>query len=409
MKRTLWLTLIVISIIIGAVFWPKTKTVEAVLVTQGALAQRIIATGRIAPAARIDVASLISANIAQVHIKEGDTVAAGDTLITLVDAALIANLQQAKATLKEAQQRLQEAETLTFPLSEHNLNQANSTLNLAKADYQRQLSLSQKNMISPSALEQAKRNLDVANAALDSAKLQKEANAANGSSRRLLHSRLTQAEASLALAQAKIDQLVLLAPVSGIIISRTAEIGTSVQPGKALITIAAAGETRVEVPIDEKSLHLIQEQQTATVIADAYPKHPFSARLTLIYPSIDATRAIVNARLIVDQPPAFLRPDMTVSVDMLIGDTQDALIVPTDAIHAIDSQSPWVLTIVDGMATETPVTLGIQGIGNSQIISGIHRDDWVITQPNVVTGDRVKPKARVAQKARGFDVPAGIK
>jgi HlyD family secretion protein len=409
MKRTLWLTLIVVSIIIGAIFWPKTKTVEAVLVTQGALAQRIIATGRIAPAARIDVASLISANVNTVHVKEGDTVKAGDTLITLTDAALIANLQQAKSSLKEAQQRLQEAETLTLPLSEHNLNQATSTLSFAKADYQRQLSLSQKNMISPSALEQAKRNLDVANAALDSAKLQKEANATNGSSRRLLQSRLTQAEASLALAQAKIDQLTLLAPVPGTVIARNAETGTSVQPGKALITIAAMGETRVEVPIDEKSLHLIQEEQTATIIADAYPKHPFGARLTLIYPSIDAARAIVNARLIVDQPPPFLRHDMTVSVDMLIGEAKDALIVPTDAIHAIDGNTPWVLTIVDGVATETPVTLGIQGIGHSQIMSGLKRDDWVITQQNTVAGDRVKPKARIAQKARGFDVPAGIK
>lgn len=407
MKLKFWLILFVIGAIVGAVFWPKTKTVEAVLVVQGNLTQRIIATGRIAPAARVDIASLVNANIAQVHVKEGDQVNAGDSLITLTDTALIANLQQAKATLKEAQQRLQEAETLTLPLSDFNLSQAHSTLSLAKSDYQRQLSLSQKNMVSSSALEQSKRNLDVANAALESAKLQKEANATNGSSRRLLQSRLTQAEASLALAQAKIDQLILLAPVSGTIIARTAETGASVQVGKPLITIAAIGETRVEVPIDEKSLHLIQEQQTATVIADAYPQHPFAAKLTLIYPSIDASRAIVNVRLVVDQPPAFLRPDMTVSVDMLIGEVKDALIVPTDAIHAIDSQAPWVLSVGDGVAVETPVRLGIQGIGNSQIISGISANTWVITQQNIAAGTRIAPKARAEQKVRARDVPVG--
>lgn len=59
-------------------------------------------------------------------------------------------------------------------------------------------------------------------------------------------------------------------------------------------------------------MRFLAPEQSARVIADAYPQQPFNAKLALIYPSIDPNRATVNIRLIVDPTSAFLRPDMTV-------------------------------------------------------------------------------------------------
>lgn len=411
MKRNRWLLLALSAFALSALiaWWYQPKGVEAVQVIKDTITQSIVATGRIAPAARIDVGSLVTANVAIIHAYEGEQVKMGQRVLTLTDTAIEASLSQAKASLIEAEQRNNELHTLTRPLAQRAIEQAQSNLLVAKADYQRNLELSQKNMLAKSTLDQAKRNLDINQSALQSAQLQFEATQDHGSSSRLIQARLAQAQAAQALAQAKSDQLVITAPSDGIIINRSIEMGATAQPGKPLFTLASTGETRIEVPIDEKNLRYLKPNQTAKVIADAYPQHPFDARLSLIYPSVDATRATVNIRLIVDTPPAFLKPDMTVSIEMLTDTADNALILPTDAIHNPDSDQPWVLVVRNGEAQQQGVQTGIHGIGKTQVLTGLNEDEWVVTQTNVKINSRVSPKARETQPLRGFDVPNGFK
>jgi HlyD family secretion protein len=397
------------ALILLALWWSKPKVVESVAVLKDRITQSIVATGRVAPAARVDIGSLVNANIKQIHAFEGEKVTTGQPLITLTDSAIEAALAQAKASLVEAQQRSNELTALTRPLAQSALEQAQANLTLAKADYQRNLELSQKNMLAKTTLDQAKRNLDINQSALESSKLQIEATQERGSSSRVIQARLEQAQSALALAQAKIDQLSIIAPIDGIILTRNAEVGSTAQLGKPLFTLASTSETRIELPIDEKSIRHLKPNQTATVIADAYPKHPFPAKLTLIYPSVDATRATVNVRLLVENPPDFLKPDMTVSVEMRTDYAENALILPTDAIHNADTEQPWVQVIRNGKVEQQNIQTGIRGIGNTQVLSGLAEGDWVITQAGVKMDLRVTPKAREAQIVRGFDLPNGFK
>jgi HlyD family secretion protein len=390
-------------------WWLQPKPVEAVKVLKDTITQSIVATGRVAPLAKIDIGSLITANIYDIHVVEGNKVIAGQPLITLTDNALEASLAQAQANLKESELRNVELDTLTRPLARHALEQAQTNLKQSQTDYQRQLELSQKNMLAKTTLDQAKRNLEINQTALESAQLQLNATQEKGSSRRVIQAKLEQAQSAFALARAKTEQLIIRAPTDGIILNRNTEVGTTAQPGKTLLTLANIAETRIEVPIDEKSIRHLKQNQGATVIADAYPKEPFTARLSLVYPSVDAARATVNVRLIVETPPDFLKPDMTVSVEMKTNQVTNALILPTDAIHNSDSNQPWVQVIRDGVVQQQIVQTGIKGIGNTQILSGLAEGDWVVTQTGIKNNTKVQPKAREDQLIKGFDLPDGIK
>ncbi len=400
MQKKIVLGLILISTLgIGFLMW-QPKKVESIQVSQGDIKQTIVATGRVAPMAKIELASLVSAQIERIHVNEGDIVSKGQLLITLSDASVDASVVQAQANLREAEERLQELSQLTRPLAESSLAQAKANLTLAQAEFQRYASLEQQKLASQSSLDAAKKTLDVNQKAYETALKQWQATQAKGTSSQLIQSRIEQAKAALNLALAKQAQLFIYAPSSGTLLQRLAEVGATVQPGKTLMTLASQGETRIEAPIDEKSMRFLATEQQARVIADAYPQQPFDAKLSLIYPSIDPNRATVNVRLIVDQPPAFLRSDMTVSIEMITGQAENVLIVPTDAIRDAKSNAPWVMKIVDNKTTKQPVTLGISGVGYTQILTGVAVNDWVVTQADTALNTRVMAKARLAATSK---------
>ena len=103
------------------------------------------------------------------------------------------------------------------------------------------------------------------------------------------------------------------------LITRNVERGTVVQPGKALLVLAPAGETQLVLQIDERNLGKLALGQKALASADAYPDQRFAAVVTYINPGVDITRASVEVKLDVADPPAYLRQDMTVSVDIEVG------------------------------------------------------------------------------------------
>lgn len=129
-------------------------------------------------------------------------------------------------------------------------------------------------------------------------------------------SALAQAQATLASAEAKLAQTVIRAPVDGVLIAREVEAGDVVQPGRELMVLAPAGETQIDVRIDEKNLAQLAIGQRALASADAFPADRFTAVLFYINPGVDSLCGSVDMKLRVPDPPAYLRQDMTVSVDV---------------------------------------------------------------------------------------------
>jgi HlyD family secretion protein len=158
------------------------------------------------------------------------------------------------------------------------------------------------------------------------------------------------------------------------------------------------------VQIDEKNLHLLASGQSARVSADAYPEQRFAATLVYINPGIDAQRGSVEVKLAVRDPPAYLRQDMTVSVDIQVATRRQAVLVPTDAVHEADSVEPWVLKADAGHARRRGVRLGLRSAGFCQVLAGLKADDLVVASAaaNAADGERIRT---VVQEARAAPMP----
>lgn len=391
--RRLLLLLLLAAALAAWLAWPRGKLVETVAAKRSALTQSVVATGRIATPGRIELGSQLTAIVDEVSVREGAQVQAGQLLIRLRATDADAAIEQAHTQIAEAQARLTQLDTVGLPTAEQQVLQAQANLKVAEAEYERARALVAQKFFSPSKLDEAARQLENARAQLTVARTQRDANGGRGAERRSAQARLAQAQAALQAAQARRGLLSLNAPVDAQVLVRSVEPGDVAQPGKALLTLAESGETRIYATLDEKNLRYLKIGASAQALADAFPDTPFPAELYYLSPGVDPLRGTVEMRLRVPEPPAFLRTDMTVSVEVVIGRNDTALNLPAEAVREADSGSPWVLLLRDGEAVRQPVKLGLRGVGRLEIIDGLNDGDQAILPAGgAVEGDAVRVK-----------------
>ena len=383
--------------------------VQLVAVARTGIVQSVVATGRLNAPARMDIGSEVAATVLEVRVREGDRVKAGDVLLRLSDAEARAALQQARAALTEARGRATQQATVAAPVASQAVVQAQATLTSAERDFQRTRELVAQGFFSQQKLDEARRALDTASSALQSAQVQSQANQPGGVERSLAVSRIDQAAAAVEMAQARLARLAVTSPVDAIVLTRSVEPGSMAQPGHVLLSLAAQGGTRIDANVDEKNLRLLTPGMPARAVADAYPGQSFDAQLNYIAPAVDPQRGTVEVRLAVPNPPAFLRPDMTVSVELVGGTKKDALVLPSGAVRDADRQAPWVLLLSGDQALRRPVRLGLRGVGSVEILEGLKEGDQAIPQTEkAAPGDRVRP-GPVLTPDKGMEVPSFIR
>ena len=371
------------------------KPVETHQAVRSDLVQTVVASGRIITPQRAAVGAVITGRVARIPVEEGQSVKRGDVLIVLDDEDERASVAQASGAVAQAEARLRQLREVSLPAAEQALIQAQANLTQARQQHDRARELKAKGFVSQAALDDAQRNLDVAESQLRAAKLQVATNRPSGSDFALAQTALAQARATLGVAQAKLDQTVILAPVDGTLISRNVEPGNVVQSGKELMALAPEGETQVVVQIDEKNLAQLRIGQHALASADAFPRERFAAVLVYINPGIDALRGSVEVKLRVPKPPAYLRQDMTVSVDIEVARSAGTVVVPADTVRDVGSAQPWVLAVDGGRAVRRAVKLGLKGDGRVEVLDGVAPGDRLISasQAMVGSGQRVRAVA----------------
>ncbi|MFZ2973031.1 MAG: efflux RND transporter periplasmic adaptor subunit [Ferribacterium limneticum] len=361
---------IVALLVTGYTGWGGERVVVAVA-ERGELRQAVVASGRVRTPQRIEVAAQISARVVAVKVREGDAVTTGQTMIQLDDTEWRASAAQARASLAQAEAKQRQLDRLGRPVAEQSVQQAEANAQQAKRHFERVGELVAKGFYSTAQLDDARRNAQVADSQWQAAKLQLVSNQPGGSEAQVVRSNVEQARAALAVAEARLAYGTLTAASAGRVLTRSVEAGDMVQPGKVLLTVAPQGDTELTAQIDEKNLALLQLGQTAQASADAYPGEHFTAEVTYIAPAVDAQRGSVEIRLRVAEPPAYLKHEMTVSIDIASAHRADTLIVPADVIRDQASGQPWVMVVRDGVAQRQPVKLGIRGAGRVEILDGI--------------------------------------
>lgn len=282
-------------------------------VTRGALTVTVTATGTVQPTTKVDLSSELSGTLVAVLADFNDRVATGEILARLDDTKTRAQVANAAATVTAARARLRQSEaTATETAETYKLQQqleqrgitARRDFIATDADYQR----------SQAAVEIARADLTVA-------------------------------QANLELAKADLDNSVIRAPIDGIVLSRTAEVGQIVASSlNAPVLFTLAGDLSkmdLQVDIDEADIGRIAPGNDATFTVDAFPGRSFPARIAQVRYAPETTDNVVTykAVLTVENPDGLLRPGMTATATITVASVDDSLIVPNAALRYAPPQT----------------------------------------------------------------------
>lgn len=339
--------------------------------------QHVIASGRVWVPTRVQMSAQVSGIVLAVGAVEGQRVRAGDLLVQLGDAEARAAASQAQAAVHQAEAKVSQLRTLGAIVTTEELRQANTHLDHARADLSRHQALAKAGAVSPEQLEEAQRAVDIARAQTTVAQAQQWSSAPQGTNSKLALSALLQAQAQLEGANARLAQTRVVATHEATVLHRDVEPGEVIQPGKLLFLLANEAPPELIFYPDERNLPYVALGQKARASADAYPSQVFDARVSYIAPAVDADKGSFEVRLQLPAPPAVLRPDMTVSVDLTVARAEQALVVPSEAIRGADTAAPFALLLAGGRLQRRDVKLGIRGDGSTQVVSGLQAGDQV--------------------------------
>ncbi|WP_297911034.1 efflux RND transporter periplasmic adaptor subunit [Thiomonas sp.] len=380
-RRLLWLLPLAFALALlawwGLQHWQGPR-VSAYRVHAQPLVQDVVATGRVITPSRVNVASEVTGTVLQRLVERGQHVEPGQLLLRLRSDQAQAQLEQARAALRQLLQQ-------TRPQALAALRSADSALRLAQAQARRARAQAPSGALSQQALEQAEQAEQAAQQQQAAARAAWDAARPGGAVQ-------LQLQAAQAAAQAVARRSEIRAEVAGQVLTRNVEVGDTITPGQVLFTLARAGDTEVSLPVDEQNLHDLAVGQQARCITDGYPDRVLDASLVFIAPAVDTSSGTIELRLRVSDPPAWLRQDMTISCDLRTAQLRDALVVPDDALREPEGRQARVLVLRGGEARAQEVRLGLRGLVASQVVQGLRNGDVVIADRSVRAGQRVRAR-----------------
>ena len=404
-----WIVLAAIVVIIAAaaLAWLGLRgpLVTAMEARNAPLVRSLQFSARVASLSRVDVGSTVTARVVNVLVADGAMVRQGDVLVQLESSELRAALNQAQASAAQARARLAGLRSTGRTSARAAVMQADATLRAAQAELTRNQQLVAQGFISTARLDDVKRALDVARAQQTSAQAQVLANTDLGTDIVQAQAQLDQAGAAIATAQARLAQTQVTAPANARVLTRQVEPGQIVQPGKALLSLALAGPIQLVAQVDERFLEQLQVGQSTSVVADAFADQRFTAQVLSIAPAVDAQRGAIEVKFSIDKAPAaFLREDMTLSVEVETARRERALVLPLSALRSqTGSTSATVFIAQNGRAQTRTVRLGLRTLDATEVLEGLAPGDVVLL------GGQPKPDRRVRLNMQAWQpgAPAG--
>ena len=412
MKRWLRVLLVAVVLVLAAgaalVWMQRPVEVDVVELRHAPLVRTLQFAARVETLSRVDVGSTVTGRVEKVLVREGESVREGGLLVELESAELRATLAQAQASRAQAQARLAGLRSTGRGSAQSAVTQAQAALDAAQSEFARVQQLVAQGFLSASRLDEARRARDVAAAQLATARTQVQAVGEAGTEVAQAQAQLSLAQASIDAAQARQAQTRLRAPADAVVLARAVEPGQIVQPGKALLTLALDGPTRLSAQVDERFLDQLALGQPASVLADAYPGRRFAARVLSISPAVDPQRGAIEVTFALQgEAPAFLREDMTLSIEVETGRRNRALVLPIAAlIRTADVNIARVRVIEDGRIEERDVGLGLRTLGAAEVRLGLEEGDEVVLDMRLPLGQRVRARV-VEPDLHGASAAAG--
>ena len=366
----------VVALGVALFFATRPPLVAVAVASRREVVQTLVASGRVLPAARVELAALTLGRVVTVGAEQGAHVESGTVLVELDGAEAEADLARVEAVALQARAHHAEIQGPSAATAAETLRRAELDLGQASGDLARLERLASSGGVAEQELAHARSLVAQRESARQSALI--GLTATRGVQGREAAADVARAEADVSAAHARVDDHRVTAPAAGSIIARSVDVGDVVQPGQQLIVLAVDGAARVRIDPDESSLALLAIGQSALVSPEAFPDHRFPARVSFIASAVDPARGTIEVWLDVPDAPTELLSDMTVSVDVEVARRPNALVLPAQAIHGIGTPAPFVLVVEGDVATSRLVRLGAIGEDDIEIVEGLEGGERAI-------------------------------
>ncbi|MCP4302876.1 MAG: efflux RND transporter periplasmic adaptor subunit [Gammaproteobacteria bacterium] len=275
------------------------------------------ATAAIASDADAPVVARVAGELVELLVEEGDSVEAGQIMARLDGQRLRLEMLAAKANLAKA-----------------------------RKEYQRNINLHERGLISASMFEGLKYEL----AAL---------------------------AATYKLSALNYDYSNIRAPISGVVSAREIKPGQNVNVNDVAFRITDTTELVSYLQIPQAQLPKFQAGQTATLQVASMPGIEFPASIVRISPTIDTRNGTFRATAIIDNKEGELAPGMFGRFTIAYEKHSNVLVVPASALLDEDELST-VYVVNNGEVSRRVVDRGIEVDGKIEILGGLTEDEQIV-------------------------------
>ena len=292
------------------------------------------------------VVSLVSGIVRRVNAELGQTVSRGQTVAVVFSDELAQAQSRYLTTLAE--------------LEEHHKHHARTT------------KLVEIGAASREELEQATSKLRAA-----------ESELASQRQRLLLLGLSPQRIDSLRSPEQVSSEVSLTSPVSGTVITRSANPGEVIQADKEILRVADLSSVWVIGQVYEKDLARIKVGSGASITSESYPGRVFRGQVSYVDPTLDPATRTAQVRIELANPGQTLKIGMYVNVGFAtLGGTESTVaVVPTSAVQNLNNQQVVFVALSDpNVFAMRPVRLGREANGRYPVLEGISVGDRIVTE-----------------------------
>ncbi len=369
---------------------PKPTEVQVSTATREDLQAKVSANGKVQAQRKVDISATVAGQVTRLAVEEGEAVKKGQFLLQIDSANPLAQAKGAQASFRALQREVDAARA--------SLVQASADLERAEQNYRA-------GIIPEVDLERARTTRATSQAALQAAER-----------------RVEQASAAHEGAAYELSKTTVRAPMDGIVTAKRVEegevavIGVLNQPGTVLLQISDMSIVETEMEVDETSIPSVKLDQEAVIRIDAYPNRTFHGVVTEVGSSpIVRTSGVANeaikfkVKIQIQDPPASIKPGLSVQADILTGFRSQALVIPIQALVVRDIErkpgekrepgaprdEEGVYLMQDGTARFQGIKTGLLGELSLEVVEGLKGGETLISGPfralrSLKPGDPVK-------------------
>lgn len=356
---------------------PQAVPVKAVPLVERPVVEEVRFIATVEPSTATTVGAEVSGRVTALPVREGDRVVGGQTVLARLDTTpREIELREARAAVARAREELaklrrgyREEEVAQRAAEAAELQ---AILDRAAQDFQRAERLYRSELISLAEQQ----------------RFESEYRAAREKHRRALEAlrmaragprpeEIAQAEADLAQARARADRIAdqirrstIVAPFTGFVVRKHADVGAWLQPGDRVVDLFALNPVYVTGPVGEREIRRVRPGQPALLALDAYPGQPFRGAVSAVVPGADPASRTFPVKVTVANPEGLLKAGMFARVAVRVGGDRTGLFAPKDAVvrragrdFVFVVNSDEVRLVPVGTGTEAGALVEVRGAG----------------------------------------------